>query len=53
VVVEAVVRMFSWPSLGFWGLLWAGLRLMLNVLWGVCGEVGVDCGSGLRWIVMV
>lgn len=27
---EAALRMFSWPSVGFWGLLWAGLELMIT-----------------------
>jgi len=47
VVVEATVRMFSWPSLGFWGLLWAGLGLMLTgCSVRVCGVVGIGCDSG-------
>jgi len=54
VVVEAMVRMFSWPSLGFCGLLWAGLGLMLTgCSAGVRRVVGIGCGSGLRRIVMV
>ena len=48
-VVEAIVRMFSWPSLGFCGLLWAGLMLTGVVVcvfagwWG--SVVAAGCGG--------
>ena len=42
-VVEAIVRMFSWPSLGFCGLLWAGLGLMLT-------GCGVRVWGGGDWL---
>lgn len=49
---EAALRMFSWLSVGFGGLLWNGLEFMLTGCMVRGGVIVFGCCSEVRRIVI-